>query len=562
MRSGIPRVPLALILALPLLPADRAAASAQFRDARIPEPGRVWLEINPGLLEWSEQFAESSPDSSIADGDREPLFHDFDGPIAERLFPGPDLFIADLNADAGALGYDPVSGRAFSLGRLDFQTIHKEVRSLELGFELGVIERLSIGARAPLVLTDVETAFDYDVSSATVFFSDLAFSEGDAFFTGARGALASLQALIDGGSLSGQELADAMALRDGTDAFLTALERRAMAGGLLPTGASAAGTQMTAHFGAFVAEFDSLGIALPALPLPMSAEGSELSRLFESPPIVAFAPGGRRNALNLGEIELSARISLLDGISAREVHEPVAAPDTGVGAAAAPDSARERRAGIRFRTTVGATLRLPLRSASFPPFENAAHFLDLPIGDGQTDIELALYQDVALGGWLLLRTAAFYGLQRPDELILRVHPPDRPYALESTQTVVQRDLGDYVMLVVRPGLRLNSGLDVGLEYDYFRLGAPSYSIAEPLPGVPDASPLEAEGRQTRHRVGVGFVYDLSEAEGRDELASGTRAVRSPWQFGISIRRAFAGSGGRTPASFRFGAGFRIPVRVF
>ena len=561
-----PKGPSVVLALLALLsPPAAAPAYAQFRDARVPEPGRLWFEIAPTLLNWSEQFAEDPSDPDLADGSREPLEAHFDGPLAARLFPGPGPFLADLNAGAAALGFDPVDAGDLSLGELDFSTIQAQVRRLAVGFEMGIVSRLSLGFRAPFTLTQVEPSFVFDSVAATVAFADLALPAGSAFFNEARGALTSLQELIDGGTLMGSELAEAIALREGADAFLTALEGRAMDGSLIPTASSAAGTQMDGRFSDFVSGFDAFGVALPALPLPATATAADLRRLFEEPPLMAFPPGPIENALDLGEVEISARFALLDQIT-RRPREP-AEPDSVGDPAPAPgpgDAAPEEddRSTVRLRTSVGATLRVPIRPASFPPFQNAAHFLDVPIGDGQTDIELALYQDVAVGSWLVLRTSARYGIQRPDEVILRVAPPDRPYAFASLQTVVNRDLGDYLALLIRPGLRLNETITLGLEYDYFRLGDASYTLDEPLPDVPDASPLELESSQTRHRIGIGLTYDLSDARDRDALVSGARPVGPPWRFGISIRRAVSGSGGRTPASFRYGAEFRVPIAIF
>lgn len=536
----------ALVLAAPL--------AAQARDARLPEAGRLWLELAPTLLDWSEQFALDPQDGDLTDGDREPLSAHYDGLIAARLFPGPDVFLADLNADADALGYTPIPASDFSFGSLDFQRISAEVRRLDVGFEFGIFDRLSVGVNAPFTMTDVETAFRFDSTTATVASAAVWLPPSDPFFTDAQTALTALQGLIDGGTLSGMALSDAIALRDAATTFVGALEGRAMNGALIPTAMSPAGLEMGTLYGGFVSGFDALGLTLPALALPDAPGRADLVRFFEDAPIAAFAPGGARNGLRLGEVEVGVRLGLLDQITVREA-DPTE-PDSAGGARPA------RRSGVRFRTTAGVTVRIPLLSASFPPFANAANFFDVPIGDGQTDIELALYQDVAVAGWLLLRSAARYGIQRPDDLILRVAPPDRPFALESLQTVVHRDLGDYLAVAVRPGLRLNRTLSIGLGWDYFRLGAPAYTLTEPLPDVPDASPLEVEATQTRHRVGLEFVFDNSQSRNREEILAGRTTKRAPWQFGVGIHRSIAGSGGRTPAAFRFGASFRIPIQVF
>ncbi len=579
MLIGIPLPRRATALGALLFILSAAPGAAQFRDARLPESGRLWFELTPTLLDWSEQFAANSADAETSDGSREPLFSHYDGPLAARLFPGPAFFIDDLNTDATALGFDPITEEEFSLGDLDYSRLRAQARRLTVGFELGILDRLSVGFHAPFTRTDIETSFAFDSTTANVTSAADALPSGSQFFVDAQSSLASLQALIDSGVLTGPELTDALLLRDDTDLFLTTLERRSVDGALIPTAPSIAGVQMDQRFSAFVSQFEALGLMLPALGLPGTGTSADFLALFIDPPFVASNLGNNRNALSLGEIEISVRFGVIDHITPRGTSwDPVGTPQTpeeppttepGAGAVegeatGTPSVGPTGRGstGIRLRTTLGVTARIPIRSASFPPFANAANFLDLPIGDGQTDIELALYQDVAFDDWLVLRTSARYGIQKADDLILRVAPPDQPYAFESLQTVVHRDLGDYLHILVRPALRINSALSFNLEYEYFRLGDPSYTLAQPLPDAPDASPLEIEGSQTRHRIGAGVIFDLTEARNRDELIAGGGPLRRPWQFGISIRKAVAGSGGQTPASFRVGAHFRVPIDIF
>lgn len=568
-----PNASLRALLALVTLLIGALPAAGQGRDGRIPAHGRLWLEVLPILENWSEQFALDSPDPNLVDGDREPLYRDYDGSIASRLFPGPAPFVADLNQDAAALGFNPVSEGALSFGALDFSDLTRQKRSLALGFELGLLDRLAIGARAPLVLTDVETSFRYDSAGASVTFGPASFA-GSTFLPDARAAVTELESLIDGGTLMGPELEQATALRDATNAFLDALAARISGGGLIPTAPSGAGMQMLARFGEFAAGFESFGLALPELGLPETGSILDLPLLFEEPPVAGTIPGRSRQGLLLGEYEISARISILDGITRRESPSDSAGvrppPDDSAAADSAVvlDSAGVARGAagrprlLRLRTTVGALVRIPSGSPGIPPFNNPTDFVDLPIGDGQMDVELSLFQDIALARWLEVRSVATYGIQLADELRLRVHPPDRPYAFASTQTVVRRDLGDYLSLLVRPSVRLGSAVWIGVEYDYWKLEDASYALIEPLPDVPDASPLAVESGGSRHSFGLGFAFDMSEARSREQMAAGTTPVRAPWRFQASIRRSVSGSGGQIPALFRFAAYFRVPIRVF
>jgi len=556
-------VAVALLLASPV--------AGQQRDARIPDAGDLWLEIGPELANWTEQFARNSAD--VGDGSREPLFAHFDGPIDRRLYPSSALFVDDLNRDAEALGFDPLTEDDFSMGDLDYQRINKQARRLAAGFEVGVYKRIAIGIRAPLTFSDVEPAFVFDTLAATVMGSLTAFPPGDSFFEDARTSMSSLDALITGGTLMGAALDDAIQLRAETDAYLTALELRAGGELLVPTGLSTAGTQMRERYANFIGGFEGLGLSLPGLTLPDFASAGDLVGFFENAPVSAMVPAPTSAGLALGEFEVSARFGLIDQITPRFATDTAAAATEGAGAAAqdsagVQDSAaalpRQReRPSVRLRTTVGALVRIPRGTNGAPPLEDPGNFMLLPVADGQTDVELSLYQDVAFGDWLILRALGRYGIQMADVLNLRVHAPDRPYAFASTEATVNRDLGDYVQLVLRPSIRFNSAIWVGLEYEYASLGNARFTLAsEPTADVPDATPLELESGGSRHMAGIGITYDLSEARSRQDVIEDRSPVRSPWQFNISFRRAVAGSGGRMPAPFRYAASFRIPIGIF
>ena len=546
--------------ALPILVALVATAMApihlagQFSDARLPRQGKLWLTVAPTLLNWSEQFAFDSS-AAIADGAREPLAAHFDGPLARRMFPPPFALIQELNDDAEALGFEPVTEDDFSFGGLDFSAMRAQVRRLGLGVEVGILDWVSVGARAPFTLTDMTVGFAFD-STATVTGNGAAFESGAPFVMDARSALDDLGSLIAGGSLTGTALEEAIALRNATRDFVNTLGRRAAAGALIPTASSAAGTQMAQRFADYVAAFDALGLMLPELSLPEFATEDDFNTHFLSQGFADRLPRDSRNELDLGEVEVFLRVNLFDGITRRK---PIPGPAGDAGAAA--ESGAESERGIRLRTSVGGLARLPIRNRNLTIFGDPTNSADIPIGDGQTDIELALYQDIAFGSRFMIRASARYGMQRPDEAAFRFTPPDRPYGQEDLVALMRRDLGDYVAVLVRPSLRFNAALSVGVEYDYFRLPAPTYQFVGMVEGL-DPNTVAAEGAQTRHRLGVEFLIDLSEAGSVEELKAGARPVRGAWQFGISLRRAISGSGGRTPASFRYGAELRFPISIF
>ena len=312
---------------------------------------------------------------------------------------------------------------------------------------------------------------------------------------------------------------------------------------------------MAQRFSDFAAAFDALGLTLPELSLPEFATEEDYDTLFLSQGFADRLPRDSRNELDLGEVEVFLRVNLIDGITRRTPIPGPAAAATG----SDPGAGSER--GIRLRTSVGGLLRLPMRNRNLTIFGDPSNSADIPIGDGQTDIELALYQDIAFGSLFMVRASARYGIQQPDEAVIRFTPPDRPYGQEDLVALMRRDLGDYLAVLVRPSLRFNAALSVGLEYDYFRLPAPTYQFVGPIEGL-DPNTVAEEGAQTRHRLGVGLLIDISEAGGVEELIQGAKPVRGAYQFGISLRRAISGSGGRTPASFRYAAELRFPISIF
>ncbi len=585
--------------------------TGQFRDARLPRMGELWFDLTGSLLNWDSQFAKDSPGPDIADGDREPLFQDFDGPLADRLFPGATSLIEGLNTDAAALGFDPVTPAEFSMGSLEFGTINTQRRRLELGFELGFLDRVSLEARVPLSFAEVEPSFAFDSASATVLSAATAIPTD--FFTTFRTAVAALDGLIAGGTLAPGDISTAIGLRNGATAFADALERRIMELLLIPTGLSTAGMQMTSFVDSLVAGFELFDVTLPALPLPELATTADLGRFFTDAPLSGQVPGASERGWALGEIEFGARFGILDQITRPRTSdsptrtEPLDEPPAGLpaeppkepreenlpvqGAGAEPPEEGELTPQVeaapasdarflRLRTSVGAKVRLPSGSPSLPPYEDASDFIGIPIGGGQMDVELAIYQDIALGERFFLSVAALYGLQLADELTLRIRPPDRPYAFEGTQALVRRDLGDYLQVRLAPQFQLSGGLWFGLEYGLWRKAVDRYEFGPTLPGVEDASALEIESEQRRTRFGFTVLFEPGEATRRPETRSrpsaaeadpeAVRAERlehaerrvSTWRFAITARRAASGSGGQTPASFLVAVTMQAPIKIF
>ena len=572
MRPSFGLASLTLLAALLAAPGAAEGQVPIVQDARLPRGGEFWFELTPSLGFWSSQFTLDS--ELAADGEKEPLTTDFGDPLTNRLYPNALPFLTDINSDADALGYDPLTPDDLSFGSLDYREISNRAVVLPLGLEIGILDRLSLDVMVPLVQTRSESFFGYDTTSATVTAGMSAVPDPVAFFGGIEAAEAQLTELIEGGTLTPEETAQALALLANTTTYSDALERRVMENLFLPVGSTTAGMQMTAAYDALGAAYTAFGLALPAFELPLGATASDLAALFASTQLDGDPPGTVRRGYSVGELEVGLRIGLIDTFTPiTAFEEPPPAPlEPEEGARETPpedgEGAEERRPvehseallrlarrppTVQFRTTIGGKYRFPLGNVNGAPYLDPSNFLDIPIGDGSTDFEISLSQDIRVGPRFLFLASGYFGLQMKDEVELRVNPPDQPFGLASTLGTLQRKLGNYIAARVAPQFNINNALAVGAEYSFWNKGSDEYQL---LAGsVPTAEPLEVETSQTRHMLGVGVFYrtqDLWEV-GRTSL---------PVEISLIYQTSIAGSGGQTPAGDRVTVYLRLPFKVF
>ena len=568
-----------------------AEAQVRDRDARIPQAGSLWIELSPQFYNWNEQFAENS--AGVSDGSREPLFSDYDGSVASRLFPGLDPMLEVVNRDADALGFTPLTGTDLDLGDLEFGSIDVFMRRIPLALQFGIGGFAAIEILAPLVKTEIETGFVFDSTTANILRAETALADPNTFFSELDAAQAQLQALVDGGTLSPADQATAVALLADTDAFQGALDSRISGQQYLFTSGSSAGQQMTGYYGGFEAGFQSFGITLPGFGLPDSATRSDLNSYFERDPVLGQPLGKVTRGWAFSEIEVGARFKLVDTFGWPDRPEPqpevaaelpVEADTTGVTDPVAeapppvddedPDSvpaepARRRtdtpaeaveatepvpvdRPGVRFRTTVGARYRFPLSDPDEDPYLDPDVFLQQPIGTGQADLQFELFQDIAFGQRFMAVAGVVYGLQLKDELVRRVSPPGQPYGYASQKTTVSRDLGDFLEIVISPRFSLTEAMSLAVEYTFWNKGNDVYQATS---GGIDASPLNAETSQTRHMLGIGAYYRTTRL-----FAAGRAGM--PIDLAFLWQTAISGSGGQTPALGVVTLSIRVPIQLF
>lgn len=510
---------LALLAALAApLPAAGQQIAPPAEDADLPPPGEIRLRAGPYLQAWHREFGPGP-----GGGEAVPLARDWSGPVLERVFPGPELLVEEVNADASALGFEPLAPGDASLGRLEMRELSAEIRTLAVRLEVGLPWGLSADAMVPLVRTEAEPFGGFDPTGATLGSAGRIFESPVEFFDAVSAARSALQASLDAGEITGAEADQARQLLEESGAFAGALQARVDAAALVPLSGTAAGVQLLEHYQGLRSGFTSFGLSLPELSLPAEA-GQALLDALPGDPLTPVQRG-----FTVGEPEFGLRLQLHDGFGP-----------------AGPDP------GLQLRTAVGVRARLPLRSGEASPFVRPDDLLGVPPGDGQRDLEVSLYQDLRWGSHLSVDAVARYGLQRADERTVRVRSPNRPLAPSSSERTVSFDPGDYLRVRLAPRLVLNRFLSVGGEYRLWSKGDDRYRVLE---GEGDAAALELETAATRHRAGLGAFYRPDPPE------PGASGAGTP-ELGVVWQTALAGSGGEVPAANLFTFHVRIPIHAF
>lgn len=499
------------------LPASSQQVVPRFEDAGLPAAGQVRLGAAPVFQNWHLEFGP--------DGSEVPLADDLEGPLLEQVSPGPEAVLEGLNSDADALGFAPISAEEAAVGDLSVRELNAETRTVAFRLEVGVLDRLSADVMVPLVRTEVEPFLSFDPAGATLGDAAAAVSEPSTFFGSISDARSMLEARLEAGQISADREEEARDLLQASGAFASTLQARVDGDALLPLGGTRAGSQLEAFYGQLRSGFQSFDLAIPSLTLPTEGNEEFLDSFFLGT-LATSPPGATVRGWLAGESEVGLRFSLIPGFD--------------------PDEE-----GLQLRTAVGGRVRLPFRDANSRAFIDPTSALGLPLGDGQQDVELSLYQDVRLGRLLEVNATLRYGLQLEDELTMTVRSADRPLALPRQRTTVQRDLGDYVKARLTPRVRLNPFFDLGLEYRFWHKGSDSFTAGDGL----DASALEIGTEETRHRVGLGASYrPVAPDEGEPDS--------SVPELGFVYQSAVAGSGGETPVAGLVAVHVRVPVQVF
>ena len=275
----------------------------------------------------------------------------------------------------------------------------------------------------------------------------------------------------------------------------------------LQTAIAARLAALNASFKAFVPTLTAFGAPAGAS-VPISA-GQASALISDS---LGLAPIALVERSHLGDIEVGAKVLLIDtfGGLAR---------------------ARAHSEGLGFRFSVGGLARLGTGQVERPD-----DMFDIGTGDGQTDVEGTGALDLVFGGRFWTSLVGRYGVQLADEKAIRIPDFSRnPFLAKYRETMVSRDLGDYIELEATPRYVYNDYLSLSATWSYRRKGEDRYTgsfTAEDLSGQPvalDASILGAGTKQTGQRVGGGASFSTLRAFDRGRARLPIEVQLTHWQ---------------------------------
>ena len=477
--------------------------------ADLPGAGALRVTFDPRIEFWDEEFV---------DGTRVRLGAALTGdPVLAS--PGlPALLLLDENIrTAGAL---PTFASSLGAARL---SVLSQRRVTPLTLDFGITDRIAVGVSVPLVRTYVREAFSFDTAGrGNLGLNPLLANAGAAaqyatFFTQFDGALATA-GCPDAASCPPGFLSEA---RGAHDALRRAVYGTGTGGGapFLPVagseGAAAVDSQVAriqrelqatygdSSFGStFLFPADTIDAATFTTALTDTTLGFGTRPFADTPPDERFW---------LGDVELSARVQAVRTAT--------------------------------YVATVGLVWRLG--TGHQPP---AGDPLALAAGDGQTDLEGELVQELTLWRRLWLNLSLRGILQRPGERDRRVAPAAAFLVRPQLAAPVTWDPGDYVAVDFAPMYRFHPQFAAGVTLGYFTKGEDRHTyrtaqdsidlgtrVGAPLP----ASLLDGGTAASRTRAGitasyVGPVFETGFAAERT-ISAGAGRVPAAWTFRLVLR---------------------------
>lgn len=528
---------LALLAVILPTPAAGQRVLGVGEDATVVPKGMLRFTVNPIWNRTSRRFANglgANPKGSV-----EPFGTDFSlDTLGERQIP----LVGSLRTELGTLLGSGGSALPLSFGALNTR-VDRSFTITPLTGEFGVTRRLTIGGMLPLVRGRSEVT----VSANPTASGTIGLNPGYAVSAArqANGLVVSqLSAAAD--ALAAQLTACAGS-SDPTCAAINADRAQAM---LLVTSAQSValgiqnvygtstaqpGTRFApvergAVQGMVLARLDALSAQFSTFLGPAVGQaGWVLARPVGAAPLaygdfqkllVDSAYGIRSDTLQsietrtYGDIELSAKYLLWD--------------NTGpVGELA---QRAELRSGVRGRVAVAAVYRFGTGL-----WDSADHFVDVPTGDAQDDIEGRVFADILFGRRLWLSLVGRYTYQKADVQTFRVPASAQdPFPQFDRRGSFTRDLGDVMALDIAPKYAVNDAFGFGVHYSYRSKGEDVYASTASSPAGLSAALLNAGTSLTSQQAAFSVTYSsmASYARGRTRL---------PMEASLLIGRTLSGA---------------------
>lgn len=504
------------IVLMPVLVGTTTLSAQHGAEATLVPKGLIRFEFAPHYTNFDQRFSFGTP--GLTENSAEPIGTDFTSDST-----GPNIFPALLPSEeaiAALLGDDTYR---MNLGA--FSTIRDaDIRNFSFSLSLGLLDRVTLSARLPIVTHRMQVAFVFDSTEANVGWNQAIAavgSEDNANMTAAliaqlTTAILELENLIAGGSFgcpSGPSCAPAQAtlsraitLRDQLGVLTGLQAPTGTLSSVAPLQSSAEGQAILAEIAAVSAELQALGTTTVTAGLPLPTDPlstDDVNRLLTDEELgYSGAPLSFIRGTGFGDAEISVRIGAIQSPALRAV--------------------------------LSGTVRLPTSKLDL-----TENFLDLGTGDAQMDVIGGLeivWQPGAAG----LAVGGQYTLQLSDTPTRRIGPPSNPILPLSTQTTVTRDLGDIIHVFAYPTLRLSPTFTAYASVSYFKKQADAYS--NPADGNAESlfpvSSLAEESQMEALSFGGGLTYRTTPQF--------TPGERLPIEAGVSYQSAFMGSGGLTP----------------
>lgn len=520
MRPSLSNTLLASLLAVGL---SAPSVCAQAMDQTMVPRGQLRLQAHPLFTSWDRRFGTTPEGIERI----EELGDDLTSDNGLSLFPGhPDLLTAVR--DLGGLpGYAPILGP--TAGR-----VQQELTSVRFGGEVGIFTWLTVGVIVPWNQT--RTVIDFLHSPDSIngdlgvnpTISDAAGVQS--FLTSATAAQSASRAGADAICASGASVActNALDLAARTASFASGISSAYGATPFFPLFGTTAGAGLSQTLTGLNAELQAANLST-FLPLVLASE-TLTSAGFPLIPVVPQAGigattslGTRQGLWSVGDVEVSARIRLLDNLTPGSD-----APASDIG----------------YRVTSRFAVRLPTGTQEDPNV-----LLDIGTGDAQLDVEGGLTADLRLTSWFGIAASGFYAQQGSTTLTRRVAAPEVIMSAVSTRRDVRWTPGVLMGIDVAPHIRLGSSVSLHGEYRFLHKFRDEVELIVSDPTI-DAVVLELESGMKLHQIGGGLRYDTVEPWLRGDASR-------PMEVHLRFLHAIDGSGGHAPKWTRVEAGVRL-----